>query len=43
MILVREGYSAADISKDFYPDLTSDDVLECCQYAVHSPQRGDRE
>jgi uncharacterized protein (DUF433 family) len=32
--LVREGYSATEIRTNFYPDLTSDDVRACVQYAI---------
>ena len=32
--LVREGVSAADIGRDYYPDLTADDVRACVQYAI---------
>jgi uncharacterized protein (DUF433 family) len=32
--LVREGLSADDIRRDYYPDLSSDDVRACVQYAI---------
>lgn len=32
--LVREGISAADICRDYYPDLTAEDVRACVQYAI---------
>jgi uncharacterized protein (DUF433 family) len=32
--LVREGVSAADIRRDFYPDLSADDIRACVQYAI---------
>lgn len=32
--LIREGISAADICRDYYPDLTADDVRACVQYAI---------
>jgi uncharacterized protein (DUF433 family) len=32
--LVREGISAIDICRDFYPDLTVEDVRACIQYAI---------
>ena len=32
--LVREGVSAADIQRDYYPDLSDDDVRACVQYAI---------
>lgn len=32
--LVRDGVPAADITRDFYPDLTADDVRACVQYAI---------
>lgn len=32
--LVREGIAAADICRDYYPDLTADDVRACIQYAI---------
>jgi uncharacterized protein (DUF433 family) len=31
--LVREGISPADICRDYYPDLTAEDVRACIQYA----------
>ena len=32
--LVREGIAAADICRDYYPDLTPDDIRACVQYAI---------
>ena len=32
--LVREGVAPADICRDYYPDLTPEDVQECVQYAI---------
>ncbi len=32
--LVREGITAADICRDYYPDLSADDVRACVQYAI---------
>ena len=32
--LVREGIAAADIRRDYYPDLSADDVRACVQYAI---------
>lgn len=32
--LVREGVAFAQIVKDYYPDLTVDDVRACVQYAI---------
>lgn len=32
--LVREGIGADAIGRDFYPDLTPDDVRACVQYAI---------
>lgn len=32
--LVREGLDSADIIRDYYPDLTPDDVRACIQYAI---------
>ena len=32
--LVREGIPAADIRRDYYPDLSPDDVRACVQYAI---------
>jgi uncharacterized protein (DUF433 family) len=32
--LVREGVAAADICRDYYPDLSPDDVRACVQYAI---------
>ena len=31
--LVQEGLSFADIVRDYYPDLTTDDIRACIQYA----------
>ena len=32
--LVREGVSADDIRRDYYPDLSTDDIRACVQYAI---------
>ncbi len=32
--LVREGIAAADIRRDYFPDLSPDDVRACVQYAI---------
>lgn len=32
--LVREGIAPADICRDYYPDLTPEDVRACIQYAI---------
>ena len=32
--LVREGIAFPDIVRDYYPDLTIDDVRACVQYAI---------
>jgi uncharacterized protein (DUF433 family) len=32
--LVREGLSFADIIRDYYPDLQSEDIRACVQYAI---------
>jgi len=32
--LVREGVPTADILRDYYPDLSADDVRACVQYAI---------
>jgi uncharacterized protein (DUF433 family) len=32
--LVREGVPAADIRRDYYPDLSADDIRACVQYAI---------
>lgn len=32
--LVREGLGAEAIRRDFYPDLTPDDIRACVQYAI---------
>ena len=32
--LVREGVAAVDIRRDYYPDLSPDDVRACVQYAI---------
>ena len=31
--LVQAGLSFADITRDYYPDLTVDDIRACIQYA----------
>ncbi|PWU17278.1 MAG: antitoxin [Verrucomicrobia bacterium] len=31
--LVQQGLSFADIRRDYYPDLTDDDIRACVQYA----------
>ncbi len=32
--LVREGISFADIVRDYYPDLSIEDIRACVQYAI---------
>jgi uncharacterized protein (DUF433 family) len=32
--LVREGVSAERIRRDYYPDLSAEDVRACVQYAI---------
>lgn len=32
--LVREGIPAAEICRDYYPDLSADDSRACVQYAI---------
>ena len=32
--LVREGVAAEDIRRDFYPNLSPEDVRACVQYAI---------
>jgi uncharacterized protein (DUF433 family) len=32
--LVRDGVTPADILRDYYPDLTADDLRACVQYAI---------
>jgi uncharacterized protein (DUF433 family) len=32
--LVRDGVASAEILRDYYPDLTADDVRACVQYAI---------
>jgi len=32
--LVRDGVAFSDITRDYYPDLTMDDVRACLQYAI---------
>lgn len=32
--LVRDGAAFADITRDYYPDLTIEDVQACLQYAI---------
>jgi uncharacterized protein (DUF433 family) len=39
--LVREGIAPAAICRDYYPDLSTDDVRSCVQYAA-SPCGRDR-
>ena len=34
--LVREGISFAEIRRDYYPDLETEDIQACIQYAVDS-------
>ncbi len=32
--LVREGLSFAEIMRDYYPDLSREDIRACIQYAI---------
>ncbi len=32
--LVREGIAPADICRDYYPDLSAEDIRACVQYAI---------
>ena len=32
--LLRDGISTVDVTRDYYPDLTPDDVRACMQYAI---------
>ena len=32
--LVRDGISFAEIIRDYYPDLTTEDIRACIQYAI---------
>ena len=32
--LIREGITAAEIRRDYFPDLSPDDVRACVQYAI---------
>ena len=32
--LVRDGVAFSDITRDYYPDLTMEDVRACLQYAI---------
>jgi uncharacterized protein (DUF433 family) len=32
--LVREGVTPTEICRDYYPDLTTEDVRACVQYAI---------
>ena len=32
--LVRDGIAFSDVVRDYYPDLTIDDVRACVQYAI---------
>ena len=33
--LIREGYSFDKIRQDFYPDLDTEDIQACIQYAIN--------
>ncbi len=32
--LIREGVPAAEIQRDYFPDLAADDIRACVQYAM---------
>ena len=32
--LVREGFSFAEIVRDYYPDIEDEDIKACVQYAI---------
>lgn len=32
--LLRDGVPASDVQRDFYPDLSNEDVRACVQYAI---------
>ncbi|MFO0927204.1 MAG: DUF433 domain-containing protein [Gemmataceae bacterium] len=32
--LIRENISSAEIRRDYYPDLSADDIRACVQYAI---------
>jgi len=32
--LVREGLAFAEITRDYYPDLSPEDIRACIQYAI---------
>ncbi len=32
--LVRDGVSSSEITQDYYPDLTIEDIKACLQYAI---------
>ena len=32
--LIREGVSGVEIHRDYYPDLSADDIRACVQYAI---------
>lgn len=32
--LMREGVPPAEIRRDYYPDLSADDIRACVQYAI---------
>ena len=32
--LVREGFTFAEIIRDYYPDLEAEDIRACVQYAI---------
>ena len=34
LALVREGVTFENITQDYYPDLTVDDIQACIQYAI---------
>jgi uncharacterized protein (DUF433 family) len=38
--LVREGLTADDIRRDYFPELTPEDVRACVQYAIDGPTVG---
>lgn len=32
--LIREGVTATEVCRDYYPDLSADDIRACVQYAI---------
>jgi uncharacterized protein (DUF433 family) len=41
--LVKEGIPFAEIIRDYYPDLETEDIRACIEYALESTTNGDTE